>query len=461
MKKVFNIFARAINCILKMDVSEREYAEILVSISGNSMDGNIMNGLPSQIMRSNGTWKEILPSVIDKQFCNELDRYYQKSRKKKENLVFLVYVLDKALKGLFDASVCIERDVEELKPLNTNVGNIRLALFPRVKCRWEHKSQGSCYRNNLENFMHNFFYCETGNIKDVEIHNYIVSKMFFRSLEAEKELTIAVSPVTSKDILVSESYKRNNKRYFHIIGLQEKEIIKCNVESAVAHAVEKKANILLFPEMLGSKDMISDILGTCDFRKVSSLVVWPSIWKKTKGDRNNTNTSLITLHKGKSVVEVCRQSKKDSFINYDDNTVEDLSSPKTWVVNIISCEGIGRIGILICKDFLIDKNRKLLCEILKTTLILVPSYSTGAHNFDILLPQFFERDCNIVWCNTCSAAMLKGAKIENFENIAAITSYTADKNQKGDYVHYYKGAACCDEKDCRNCLYVGRIPFAD
>lgn len=400
-----------------------------------------------------------MPSAIGEQFCNELEKYYRKSKKKEENLVFLAYCLDKALRGLFDAGACIGRDVEELKPLNTNVGNISLALFPRVKCRWEHKSQGSCYRNNLENFMHNFFYCETASIKDMEIHNYIISKTFFRSLQNEKELIIAAAPVTNRAVLVPESYDRDGGRYFHINNLQEKDTIKENVKSAVGNAVTQKVNILLFPEMLGSEDMIKEMQSTCDFGEDSTLVVWPSIWKKTKNNQNNTNTSVVTLQKGKSSITVCRQRKKISFVRPEDSAIEDLSRTKTWVVNIVSCEGIGRIGVLICKDFLIDSNREFLSEVMKTTLILAPSYSTGAHNFEILLPQLFEHDCNIAWCNTCSASTLKDVPIENFENIAAMTSYSAKKNLDKNYVHHYDGVARCGAKDCQNCLYVCRIPF--
>lgn len=121
---------------------------------------------------------------------------------------------------------------------------------------------------------------------------------------------------------------------------------------------------------------------------------------------------------------------------------------------------MGRMGILICKDFLIDDNRKLLCDILKTTLILVPSFTTGEHNFEILLSQKFQNDCNIAWCNTCSATNVKGAKIENFNTIAAITSYGLRINSIAGCVHTYSGVACCIDRKCKECIFIGRIAFA-
>lgn len=50
MKKVYNIFANVINCILKMDISEYKYMEILAAISGKRISDDIINGLPSQLL---------------------------------------------------------------------------------------------------------------------------------------------------------------------------------------------------------------------------------------------------------------------------------------------------------------------------------------------------------------------------------------------------------------------------
>lgn len=460
MKRIYDIFAETIGCILKMDISDAEYTQIFAKIFSNRIGDSVRRGLPLQLIGNNGDLKEISLSTVSS-ICVEVERYYCSSRQegKKENLIFLVYCLDKALKGVSDASVCIEKDVEDLMPLNTNSEKTQIFLFPKVKCRWEHKSQGSCYKNNLEVFMHNFFYIELEGIKGVEVHNYFVSQFFIRKLKKKKGLKIAVSPVTDKDVLVSEEYERDGNRYFHINALKNEKIVKDNLVSIIKKAAEKETDILLFPEMLGNENDIKNIQNTCDFGNSPMLVVWPSVWKNTKDNKENSNTSIITLHKGKNVLEVCRQCKKNSFVT-SNNIIEDLMPQEPWQVNILSCEGMGRIGILICKDYLIDKNRKLLCDVLKTTLILVPSYSTGEHNFETLLSRDFQNDCNIAWCNTCSAATIEGAKIENFNTIAAVTFYGARIDSIANCVRGYNGVACCTNKNCKDCVFIGEIPFA-
>lgn len=221
----------------------------------------------------------------------------------------------------------------------------------------------------------------------------------------------------------------------------------------------KKKENLIFLVMLGSEDMIRDMQNTCDFGESPMLIVWPSVWENTKDNIENCNTSIISLHKGKNVLKVCEQHKKNSYLT-PNKVIEDLTPQEPWGVNILTCEGIGRIGVLICKDFLIDENRALLCDTLKTTLILVPSYTTGEHSFEILLSQRFQNDCNIAWCNTCSAANVAGAKIENFNIIAAVTSYGVKINSVEEYVHRYEGAACCAYKNCKDCVFIGEIPFS-
>ena len=446
---------------MNMNISYIEYTQIFAKIFGDRLGDNVRSGLPLQLMENNGVLKKLSPSTVNSDFCDKLEEYYNNSKKgkKKENLIFLVYNLDKALKDVSEISLCFEKSVEELMPYNTNFDKTQILLFPKVRCRWEHKSQGRCYKNNLENFIEHFIYVEREHIKGIELHHYIISPSFFRKFEKKKALKIAVSPITDQDVLESEEYQRDGNIYFNINALKGEKIVKDNLQSIIENTVDKKADILLFPEMLGSEDMIRDMQNTCDFGESPMLIVWPSVWENTKDNIENCNTSIISLHKGKNVLKVCEQHKKNSYLT-PNKVIEDLAPQEPWGVNILTCEGIGRIGVLICKDFLINENRALLCDTLKTTLILVPSYTTGEHNFEILLSQRFQNDCNIAWCNTCSAANVAGAKIENFNTIAAVTSYGVKINSVEECVHRYEGAACCAYKNCKDCVFIGEIPFS-
>ena len=112
---------------------------------------------------------------------------------------------------------------------------------------------------------------------------------------------------------------------------------------------------------------------------------------------------------------ICRQNKQYPFCLEYDRTVwmEDIRT--NMVVNIIHYEGIGRIAILICKDFLTTRYMEQLMRCFKLTLIIVPSFSTGSYDFCQSFDVCAHDDCNVIWINTC-AAMEKG-KEANFKNI--------------------------------------------
>ena len=115
---------------------------------------------------------------------------------------------------------------------------------------------------------------------------------------------------------------------------------------------------------------------------------------------------------------VCRQGKQNPFRVEQGETgyLEGILS--SLVVNIFHYEGIGRIAILICKDFLTTKYMEQLMRCFKLTLIIVPSFSTGSYDFRQSSDLCAHDDCNVVWINTC-AAMEKG-KEANFENIGYV-----------------------------------------
>ena len=98
--------------------------------------------------------------------------------------------------------------------------------------------------------------------------------------------------MTKEEVVVfSEPYERVNihtkqkQHYFRVEAIKntewlEQEIIR-NMEYSGTHDVD----ILVFPEMLGSQEMLSNVLEFFQQnrdKKVPPLVVFPSIWEKQK-----------------------------------------------------------------------------------------------------------------------------------------------------------------------------------
>lgn len=82
IKRIYNIFAEAIECILKMNISYTEYTQIFAKIFGNGINCDVKRGLPPQLIENNGVLKEISPSTINAAFCDKLETYYCYSKQK-------------------------------------------------------------------------------------------------------------------------------------------------------------------------------------------------------------------------------------------------------------------------------------------------------------------------------------------------------------------------------------------
>ena len=140
-----------------------------------------------------------------------------------------------------------------------------------------------------------------------------------------------------------------------------------------------------------------------------SLIILPSVWEK------NMNTVTVLDRYGNVI---CRQSKQKPYLKEHDGNVFLENIKTNLVVNILHFEGIGRIAILICKDFITTKYMEQLMRCFKLTLIIVPSNSTGSYDFRQSFDVCAHDDCNVIWINTCAA--IKEGKEDNFRNIGYV-----------------------------------------
>ena len=380
-------------------------------------------------------------------------------------LHLLLYCMDRAIVQCYDALETLEDEHEEIEGLNDNWRETGIIILKRASCAWQVRNIGSCEAN----LFHNFYYIEKP--KNIKISNHILQKSSV--LKAGKEyLRVAISPLTKEEVVeFSEPYERMNvhtkqkQYYFRVEALRntewlEREIIG-NMEYSGAHDVD----ILVFPEMLGSQEMLNNVLTFFQQnrdKKVPPLVVFPSIWKKTEHDANNTNGSSLLLN-GREII--FQQNKRCSFYYKDKDgrkVFEDINRdpqvPDT--LNVLHIEGIGRICIIICYDYLHNVNRKMIEKLLQPTLICCPSFSTGSFNFQILQENGYYAGCNCIWCNTCSAANVSGSD-ENFGVVGGIStlSKNCDQLDAETFKKMVEGRKNCQKETCNQCVHYGDIPL--
>ena len=460
--KWFNCKAAAIQKIKRHGFcNEMDLASVLEDTTGQYYS-RLRESLPI-LFEENGQIHNLRLSEMDDSFFSSLKKVI--SEDDIYLLHLLVYCMDRAIIQCYNTLETFEEEYEEIEGLNDNWKETGISILKRVSCAWQVRNIGSCE----ESLFCNFYYIEMQ--EDIKISNHVLQRSSVLK-SGKSNLRVAISPLTKEEVVVfSEPYERVNihtkqkQHYFRVETIKntewlEQEIIR-NMEYSGTHDVD----ILVFPEMLGSQEMLNNVL---DFfqqnrdKKVPPLVVFPSIWEKTEDDRNNTNVSCLLLD-GRQIM--FRQNKRICFYYKDKDGIkvfEDINRDPNVpdILNILHVDGIGRICIIICYDYLHNENREMIRKLIKPTLICCPSFSTGSFNFQILQESGYYAGCNSIWCNTCSAANAAGSD-KNFEIVGGISTLSkkCDQMDAETFKKVFEGRKMCKKEICSQCVYYSDIPL--
>ena len=328
----------------------------------------------------------------------------------------LTQVLDESLASLLLLEIEKYQEDDFSVVLNTNRESTGIGLLPRCSCIWERKHRLSHTYNRMDNFLYHFLLLEHSILREVIDMHFFLKKEFFPGFQEKRSLKIAATPLRIERKFSTEVYTKDRVQYFRVF-YEAEDFTEDNelIWEKIRLAAQQESDIILFPEMLGNGEMVSFIraklkaLTKEEREKIPSLIILPSYWEK------NRNTVTVLDRHGNVI---CKQRKQNPFrVEYQKSGYLEGITP-SMVVNILHFEGIGRIAILICKDFLTTKYVEQLMRCFKLTLILVPSFSSGSYDFRQTFDLCAHDDCNVVWINSC-AAMERG-KEGNFENIGYV-----------------------------------------
>lgn len=398
-------------------------------------------------------------SRYDDKFFQRLKKF-SASRGSEQELQCMVCLLSKLDIGL---SKRIENfsTSKEIQALNSNVEEVCVQLLPRCICSWEHKSRGSSYVNCLSNYLKYFFYIDLNEVNGYQIFHLFLEPDTFAAAKERKFLQVGISPLTNQGRLRWYPEERDGIQYFSVDGVDNEEIAAENLLSILEEARQEQVDILCFPEMLGSRHIYGRAAGRLsqfleDDRLYPSLTVLPTIWEK------HHNRAVVLNEIGDEVIQ---QEKQHGFLFPDEKSgekyLEDIQPEKQ--IHLIHCQGVGRMAILICKDALMIRYLQMLLNVLKVTLLLIPSFSTGNHDFQEVIECCRSADCAAFWINTCSVQQLAPEAGDKLELIgfALITGKYCQPIRNG--IHHCKRSRqrCLgsDNGDCSRCLYIHRLQF--
>ncbi|MBQ7265910.1 MAG: carbon-nitrogen hydrolase family protein [Firmicutes bacterium] len=344
-------------------------------------------------------------------------------------LISLAQTLDEALSLLLLSEIHGFEQESFTTVLNTNRETTGIGLLPRCSCVWERKRRLSHCYNRMDNFMYHFLIMENTILGELVDKHIFLKPDIFPNFREKKALKIAATPLSIKRdhkfiYLSDEKVQYVSLEYF------EKEYEHTNklILKKILIAGENECDIAVFPEIMANPETESYIvdkikkLSSSEQKKLPSFIILPSLFE------GKSNTVTVINNKGNIIA---KQKKQNPFREYykGDNYLEEIIP--SMVVNIFHYEGIGRIAVLICKDFLTTKYLEQLMRCFKLTLIIVPSFSTGSYDFVQSFDLCAHDDCNVVWINTCAA--VEDGKENNFKHIGYVRKRISrydDESQK-------------------------------
>ncbi|MCI8530473.1 MAG: hypothetical protein HFH82_15230 [Lachnospiraceae bacterium] len=392
-----------------------------------------------------------------------------------------------------------EMMVGPMRKLNINAEELGIIILPKLQCKWSGNGKSGDEFGDLSmgegiNQLMKYYYVDMKALGGYELQNYVINDMQWN--KTREFLRIAVSPLTNGNVLAVKKYKAEKKKKIGIAGVGsdvvEREcgqkidpmfyVSKKELEKKALRLIEEaariQADILMFPEMLGTKAMIEqclELLGKLDIqggkkKQPPLITLLPTVWHSEGGEKecnlweagNNSNNLYVAcrgdLLYEEGFKETLIQQKQNPYLEKRTNTsgeVEDIKSDKK--ICLIHVPYLGRIVFPICADLLTKSYRKLLIEVLGATLILCPSFSKGFDEFIQLTNIGNTYGCRMIWCNSCAVRHLYKKDIPGAFQESDICCMGAHGNR--DYTPVKPDAECKNGQCSNMCLFYIDIPL--
>lgn len=296
--------------------------------------------------------------------------------------------------------------------------------------------------------------------KGYVVHNIIVPYEYKEAdgeSSVEGNLKIGFIPVSDKTDLIIPEYKNGREgkytlRKMYLNSPNDEETIHARLKRGLELACKNQVDIVFGPEMLGTRETERCAGSYNEFvRRIYSdaimknrnpplITVLPSCWSK------GTNSATIVYRDGHVLG---RQKKYTPYVNFQSCSVEGIRGGQPRELYLIHIQGVHRIAVSICAEFLEGFDSNLICGQLGATLIVVPSFSHGERDFVSKLGAFFPYGTSVIWGDCCGAVSYSPKIIGGCSIVGSNEIYEMGNNSNC-------GFSCGKNKGC---LFIIELPL--
>lgn len=246
------------------------------------------------------------------------------------------------------------------------------------------------------------------------------------------KFSIGIVPFTDRQLTEILDI-RYNKRAFTIYNMyseMEKEL-KYRYEDICRRSKQNNIDFLVFPEMLLTDNIIFD---SQDHERTN-----PQIIVNGSISKNRVNKTIVTDGDRRGILTYC---KKEPFTIEKDGVEykEWLDPTKNKEYSVIEIEGMGRIGVAICKD-LLSEDVKMFHKYIGTDILIAPAYTRSSDLLSAGQHMSMDYNCVVVIANACSA--LEDGNLD--KEVGFVTLPMKNKNRRCSKVIPYFRNKCAKE----------------
>lgn len=310
--------------------------------------------------------------------------------------------------------------------LNTNAETTGIELHPRFPVRqaMDLRQEGETERYELRRLANRDIFsgingelqnlCCVEYVPNRKIHHAVFPARYGKN-KADAPIRIAFCPMSDDQELLNLQNKKLLRQGIPLNSVSVKSLnnpgrLKARLKRDWKLACAHQADIIFFPELLGTKSMEYQEFGyhkliqslSIDAAKkgfqIPLLTVLPSYWK------DGVNRAAAVFKDGRILGY---QEKHIPFVDEKAGVIEALEPCSCEEYLILHIPGIHRIAIMICAEFLAAQSHRLqevICGQLGVSMIIVPSYSKGEQDFVNSLPALSCYGTTVLWGDCCGAA---------------------------------------------------------
>ncbi len=258
--------------------------------------------------------------------------------------------------------------------------------YPRLRKRQDAQV------NSIASMIKNFIIIDSKEY-DIVVHRINPHLSLVKRVLEEKKISVGIFPVSNEKF--EDYFKIQVKKdKFQIAGMEADKLekLKKRYVEIAGRFKSQCLDVVVFPEMMMVEQILPEIVekafGNC-------LKICGSEWK----ERHNTSSVYFGREK------LFDYEKKAAFklkINGKEYTENILLTEPPYRFEIIEIENIGRMGVCICKDVMLEEVFRLH-KMLQTIFLLVPMYSDSFEVIGSCKKFAKELHCLVITANACSA----------------------------------------------------------